>query len=137
MMIEDIEALRTKLFESVGMAYPAMTIVTDNQPEDDVSSDEIWCRFVVRPGTKQVAEGGDTKRYYQFGIATLQIMVPKSTGDGAGYDVADECDHAFRDWRTDDKALTVYQTGYQVFPSRDDDPFFTINFQILYRSLRA
>lgn len=137
MIFDDVLAMRGRLLDTLAVTYPNMVIIFDNQEAATPPVDEVWCRFSVKPNTQQIATIGQTKRYNQAGIATLQIMVPEQMGDAIGYDVLDAWNSSIRDWRSDDSALYVYQTSTQPITPTEDDPSYKINHLSFYRSTRS
>ena len=133
----DITALRSHFINTVETANPDLVVIKDNQPNEQPPANGPWARFVIRPGSKSIVEGGSLKRFQQLGIAIFQIMVPPQMGDAVGYDLADACDVAFKNWRSADGAVTVESTEYRIVPPTERSPFFQINYQLNWRSKRG
>jgi hypothetical protein len=136
MITDDIDTLRGQFLATVVADNPSLVVIYDNQPTVEPPVDEVWCRFVVRPGAKIVAEGGSTPRYKQLGTIILQIVVPPEFGDTVGYELAEQADAAFANWRSADRAVTVYETNYRTIPARNAGEEFTINYSAYWYSYR-
>lgn len=137
MINTDIETLRDVLLDTLNAAYPNLLILVDNQVEEQTPLDAVYCRFSVKPNTKNIVQIGSTKLYEQLGMAFLQIIIPPQQGDAIGYDIAQTFDNVIKGWRSSDKAMTVYQTGYQTFSPTDKEPNMIINHVTYWKSRRA
>lgn len=137
MLVTDANTLRARFIETVKAANPNLVVIYDNQPNVTIPTNKVWCRFQVKPTSKRRVQLGETKKYAQTGLASLQIIVPPQTGDAIGYTIADQMDAAFKEWRSADGAMTVTSTTAQVFPSSQAEPNFIINFIINWRSVRT
>ncbi len=137
MITDDIAALKRIALDTLATSHPTLSVFLDNEPVEQQPVNQPWCRFVVRPGAKVIAQAGQTKKYQQLGIAFLQIIIPPQSHEVAGYQIAEALDAVLRDWRSPDGALTVYQTEYRTIPSSDKEPNFQINYMAFWKSIRT
>jgi hypothetical protein len=133
MMIElDLAALNGRLFATFD---PDNTqIVVDNQPDEDFDDTQVWMDWTIEPGSQRRVQNGINPVYEQLGTATLQIHVPQGAYTGPGDDVQKRFEDAFRDWRSDDRALRVYRIASSKLRNADN---FQMNVTVFWESHRS
>ena len=136
MLNDDRVALNRKMRLSLAASAPDLTFyISDDDYEIDENS--MSCVFTFNPDSTTIASIGQTTRWKQMGIATLQINQPKSLVIQAdelnAWDIADLGMTAFKGWRSDDFATEVYKFNVQRVP---EDKYLRINLLIYWRSNR-
>tara|TARA_R110000787_G_scaffold283264_1_gene395841 strand:+ start:2714 stop:3127 length:414 start_codon:yes stop_codon:yes gene_type:complete len=136
MLNDDRVALNRKMRLSLAASAPDLTFyISDDDYEIDENS--MSAVFAFNPDTTTIASIGQTTRWKQMGIATLQINQPKSLVIQAdelnAWDIADLGMTAFKGWRSDDLLTEVYEFHHQRVP---DDKYLRINLLIYWRSNR-
>ncbi|WP_150443123.1 hypothetical protein [Sphingobium limneticum] len=116
---------------------PSLTFhIADDDYE--LNENEISAVFAFNPDASTLLTISSSNVWQQLGIATLQIMQPKSLVIGAdelnAWDIADLGMSAFKGWRSDDFATEVSQFSVQRIPN---DKYLQVNLLIYWRSKRA
>lgn len=137
MLSQDRITLNRRMRLSLNEHAPSLAFhIADDDYE--LNENEISAVFAFNPDATTLLTISSSNVWQQLGIATLQIMQPKSLVVGAdelnAWDVADLGMSAFKGWRSDDYATEVYRFSVQRVPN---DKYLQVNLLIYWRSKRA
>lgn len=90
-----------------GMDVEALQVLVENQPVEEIDESRIYSFWVIDPAGSDRVERGPSAMIEQVGIAMFRIIVPAGTYLEDAYEARAKFVELFRDWRSDDKALTV------------------------------
>ena len=131
----DIDALNYRFFDN--MDVEDLQTLVENQPDEDIDDTQVWTRWVINPGISESRSLGKDFLVTQYGVATLQIFVPKGLYTGPGNDVRDQFNRLFRGWRSADKKLVVDSLKSESSTyKRGTVEFHLINAKFMWHSTR-
>lgn len=122
MLQKDIQALNDRFFDN--MDAEAIQLLVENQPDEELDDNRLWAKWIINPGLSETTTVGLNPTITQYGMATLQIFIPKGQYTGPGDDLREQFNRLFRGWRSADKKLVVdnlksesstYTKGSNVF----------------------
>ncbi len=105
MLQKDIQALNDRFFDN--MDAEAIQLLVENQPDEELDDSRLWAKWIINPGMSETRSLGKDFAVTQYGMATLQIFIPKGQYTGPGDDLRDQFNKLFRGWRSADKKLVV------------------------------
>ena len=129
MISGDVMTLRTRF---VTEWQNGVATVFDNQPNEQLSDDQPFVRFSVRPGVETRASFSSD---VQLGRVIVSVFVPRQQGAKPAYDLADEAAAIFRQWRSPDYQL--HCTSPEISTDDSDPQWFRVDVNTPWRSYRA
>lgn len=93
--------------------------------EFEPTADEPWVRVSILGADAALVSSGNTgdRRYRHTGLVSVQVFVPKNTGDGVARTLAEQACAVFRGVTADD---VVYGAPY-VTPGGTDGNWYQLN----------
>lgn len=135
MIDKDIKALNDHFFDNIGAED--IQIVVENQPDEDIDDARVWTKWIIVPGLSETRSMGIDFLVTQYGVATLQIFIPKGQYTGEGNDLRERFNTLFRGWRSADKKLIVDSLKSESSSyTKGDSEFHLINAKVMWRSNR-
>lgn len=111
-------------------------MAVDNDVLLNLSENETWVRFTVRPGASfHVAGDSEQGMLLQQGRIWLQVFAPRNSGDGEPLAILDEFARLFRHVKLDDGDLRVFTADIDTNTAVDDG-WFMMTASIPYESMR-
>ncbi len=105
MLQKDIKALNDRFFDNIDAE--AIQLLVENQPDEELDDNRLWAKWIINPGMSETRSLGEDFAVTQYGMATLQIFIPKGQYTGPGDDLREQFNKLFRGWRSADKKLVV------------------------------
>lgn len=135
----DLKALNERFVD--GMDIEGLQVLVENQPDEQIDFNRIYSYWVIAPAASERIEQGPSANEEQVGIAMFRIIAPAGTYLDDAYAARAQFVELFRDWRSEDKALSVLgfmdsKTNVPKDDTTKEPAYLRLDVQFSWRSRR-